>query len=62
MTQYYRLTSNLALAIETMWLCKKYVLWSLSCCVDSESFKCSKCVLHTSYKCDLVISESLSAV
>ena len=41
-----------------MWLCKECVLWSLSCCVGSESFKCSECMLHTSHKCNLMISEA----
>ena len=40
-----------------MWSCKKCVLWSLSYWVGPEFFKCSECVLHTSCKCDLVISK-----
>ena len=50
-----KLACNLALATETMWSCKKCVLWSLLCHVGSESSKCSKCVSHTSYKCDMII-------
>ena len=53
----YKLASNLTLVIKTMWPCKECVSWSLFCHVDSEFFKYFKCVLHTSYKCDLVISE-----
>ena len=55
---HHRLVCNLALVTETMQSCKKCVLWSLSCCVGPESFKCLKCVSHTSCKCDLVISEA----
>ena len=54
---YYKLASNLALATKTMWSCKKCVLCSFSCCVSLKFFKCSECMLHTSHKCDLVISK-----
>ena len=54
----YKLVSNLTLATEIIWLCKKCVSQSLSCCVDSESSKCSECMLHTSHKCNLVVSEA----
>ena len=50
--------SSLTLLSDTMWLCKECVSQSLSCCVRSESFKCSECTAHTFWKCDLVISKT----
>ena len=55
---YYKLAGNLTLVTKTMWFYKECVLWSLWCCVDSESLKYLECVSHTSYKCVLIISES----
>ena len=54
----YYLASDLVQVTKTMWLCKKCVSWSLSCHVDLKSFKCSECVSHISYKCDLIISKT----
>ena len=52
---HYKLLSSLALFIKIIWLCKKCVSRSLTCCMRSESFKCSKYAAHSFYKCDLVI-------
>ena len=54
----HNLADSLTLSFKTMWLCKKCVSQSLSCCVRSESFKCSECAVHTLQKCDLVVSEA----
>ena len=51
----HKLVSSLILFIKTMQLCKECVSWFLSYCVRSESFKCSECAAHTSWKCDLMI-------
>ena len=43
---------------EIMCSYKKYVTCLIIYCVRSESFKCAECLLHTSQKCNLVISET----
>ena len=43
---------------EIMCSCKECVTCSIACCVRSKSFKCAECLLHTFWKCNLVISET----
>ena len=38
--------------------CKECVTCLVICCVESESFKCAECLLHTFWKYDLIISET----
>ena len=43
---------------EIMCSCKEYVTCLIICHVESKSFKCAECLLHTFWKYNLVISET----
>ena len=56
--KYYNLAAKILSYSEIMHSCKECITCSVICYVESESFKCVKCLLHTSQKYNLVISET----
>ena len=43
---------------KTMCSCKECVTYSVTCCIEPESFKYAECLLHTFWKYNLVISKT----
>ena len=55
--KYHNLVAKISSYSKIMCSCKEYVTYSVIYCVESKSFKCAECLLHTSQKYDLVISK-----
>ena len=48
------LTAKISSYSEIMCSCKECITYSIICYVESESFKCVECLLHTFWKYDLL--------
>ena len=56
--KHYDLAAKILSYSKIICSCKEYVTYLVICCVESESFKCAKYLLHTFWKYNLVISKT----